>query len=104
MSRSSPGSRSSSVDPAISASLFECRVALLESLSAGTSVRALQAPVAAFALLARHQGVPPERVVALFKEMVNNILATRHRNEDERTKVASDLVTMSIKAYYSRSE
>ena len=89
---------------AASARLSECRVALQHSLGAGSSVESVRGPIVAFATAARQEGLPPERVLVLFKAMVVNVSALKHQDVEERTEVIRALVAMSIKAYYDQTE
>ena len=92
--------RDTAVRLAVSAKLAECRVALQEQLARGASVELAREPVVEFATLARKHGVPPERLLAVFKEMLNHVLEIGNRDIGERSKVTHALVAMSIEAYY----
>lgn len=105
MSHSSPDTdlQVSALQVAISSRLYDCGVALQESLVAGVSVERMREPIVAFATAAREEGFPPERALALFKDTLNRVSAMRHRDIDERTQLVSALVSMSIEAYYAGS-
>jgi len=93
--------RDTAVRLAVTAKLTECRVALQEQLVPGASVELARKPVVEFSTLARKHGVPPERLLAVFKEMLTQIPEIGNRDMGERSKLTSTLVEMSIAAYYS---
>lgn len=92
--------RDAAVRLAVSAKLTECRVALQKQLVPGASVELAREPVVEFSTMARQHGVPPERLLAVFKEMLMHVLAIGHRDIGERSKLTHALVAMSIEAYY----
>src|SRR5687767_8146756 len=91
--------RNFAVRLAVSAKLTECRVALQEQLVPGASAELVREPVVEFSTLARKHGVPPERLLAVFKEMLTQIPEIGNRDIGERSKLISVLVEMSIAAY-----
>jgi hypothetical protein len=80
-----------------------CRVELerrLDGKNASGSPESLQGPIVAFAAAARSEKIPPQRVLAAFKEMVFRLPQVDRLDVDERTAVIRAIVTMTIEAYY----
>jgi hypothetical protein len=82
------------------AALGVCRAALDEQLATGQSPKSLRGSVAAFASLAHKQCVPPERVLAVFKQMVSQLPTIQRNAPDERAQLVALLARMMIDAYY----
>ena len=95
--------RDTAVRLAVSAKLTECRVALQQHLVPGASVELAREPVVEFSTMARQHGVPPERLLALFKEMLMHVLAIGNRDIGERSRLTHALVAMLVDAYYGAS-
>jgi hypothetical protein len=84
--------------------LTECRVALAAYAAAENPVGAVQEFVRSFALLARREELPPERVLAMFKSMVHGVIKTGDRHVGERAEIMRALVKVAIDAYYEDGE
>ena len=92
----------------ISDALAVCRAEVEETLRARKRAPAklatdesLRDAVARFAKVASAQGVPPERLLAMFKGMVGSVNDADRRPMDERTEIMKQLVQMAIESYYA---
>jgi hypothetical protein len=87
--------------------LLECRTRMEAELSrmrngskSDGAVDALRGVVTDFAYVARRAGVPPERVLVLFKATVHALTAIQPWDVVERDALSRDLVQLTIEAYY----
>ena len=92
--------RSTSLSDALSV----CREKLREQLAGDFSPESLREPIRAFAALARREEMPPERVLALIKDMVRGVSRLESKTPGERADITTQFVQMAIQAYYDLSD
>ncbi|HEY8175207.1 MAG TPA: hypothetical protein VIF32_05930 [Gemmatimonadaceae bacterium] len=83
-----------------STALKICRDTLEEEPGLEFSTESCRSSVAAFATQAHRQDIPPERALAVFKDMLFQLTAFRRVPPDRRIDVMRRLVKTAIDAYY----
>ncbi len=83
-----------------STALKVCRDTLQDQAGLEFSTESCHSSVAAFATQAHQQDIPPERALAVFKDMLVPLPAFRRVPPDRRVDVMQQLVQTAIDAYY----
>ena len=91
-----PPQRSTSLSRALS----DCREQLQAQIAQQFTPESLQQPIRRFAALARREEMPPERVLALLKEMLHGVASFGSKTPGERSEITTHFVQMAIQAYY----
>jgi hypothetical protein len=81
--------------------LENCRQSLHRQLLVGLSPDTLRAPIREFATLARERQIPPERMLALIKDVLRGVPDFERRNGTERLELVGQFAQIAIHAYYS---
>jgi hypothetical protein len=81
--------------------LESCRERLREQLLKDVSASALRAPIREFAMLASRHAIPPERVLAMIKSVLNGVPSFERRNAAERMDLTAQFAQIAIHAYYA---
>jgi hypothetical protein len=89
---------------ALSAALSVCRCELQQQLASGASVESLRASVSNFATVAHRQDVPPERLLAAFKEMTLSLPEVARLRVTQRGAIMHQLVQIVIESYYGTKD
>ena len=84
----------------IAMSLTDCRIGLQAQLASKCDSGPLRAAIRDFTNAARHEELPPEQVLALFKQMVHSVTSGTHLNASERGEIMRSLTQQAIDAYY----
>lgn len=84
----------------IAMSLTDCRIGLQAQLASGCDGAPMRAAIHDFASAARNEELPPEHVLALFKQMVHSVTSGTHLNASERGEIMRSLTQQAIDAYY----
>jgi hypothetical protein len=79
-----------------------CRDILRDHVGLDVSAELCRDAVAAFAAEAHREDIPPERTIAVFKDMVSQLPAFRRVSPEYRGEVMQQLVQIAIDAYYGR--
>jgi hypothetical protein len=77
-----------------------CRDALQDRVGLEQAAELCREAVAAFAAEAHREDIPPERTLAVFKDMVVQLPAYRRVSPEQRGEVIQQLVQVAIDAYY----
>jgi hypothetical protein len=83
-----------------STALKKCRDTLQDQAGSEFSTELCHSAVAAFATQAHRQDIPPERALAVFKDMLFQLPAFRRVPPDRRIDITHQLVQTAIAAYY----
>jgi hypothetical protein len=84
----------------ISAAVVRCQSSLQRQLERGVEIEELRGSVSEFADTVRREQVPPQRALALFKEMVYQLPEVAPKAPSERNEVVKVLTQMAIEEYY----
>jgi len=91
---------------ALTLALEQCRFALCQDLKrggdggGGETSAALRSAIPALMLLARTEGVPPERVLSAFKGMMHGVLHATTLGALERGEIMRRATQVAIKCYF----
>src|SRR2546430_7870091 len=87
-----------------SIALKACRDTLEDQAGLEFSAESCRSSVAAFATQAHKEDIPPERALAVFKDMLFQLPAFRRVPPDRRIDVMQQLVQVAIDSYYGGNE
>jgi hypothetical protein len=88
----------------IDRALESCRDRLREQLLKDASASALRAPIREFASLASRYDIPPERVLAMIKSVLNGVPSFERRNSAQRADLTAQFAQIAIQAYYAEGD
>ena len=86
----------------LSDALSSCREQLRDQLTRDFTPESLAQPIRKFATLASREELPPERVLALIKEMIKGLPAMEKKTPGDRAELTARFVETAIKAYYGK--